>query len=185
MRIHEIINEDADQPKHNESFWRWFGNSKVVDEDGNPLVVYHGTSVNFDAFDNSKTGSNDRGLWGRGHYLSAVIRNANSYALRNEEGARIIPAYVSIQNPFILRTGRDLVTRLPDGTNTRDLIGPNLDGSKIKDIALNGGHDGIIQIKPDGLIGDLVVFNPHQIKSIFNQGTWDSSVNDIGESIKQ
>ena len=33
------------------NFWNWFGDSKVVDEDGRPLVVYHGTpSGNFDAF---------------------------------------------------------------------------------------------------------------------------------------
>src|SRR5690606_29107474 len=25
------------------NFWRWFGDSKVVDEQGRPLVVYHGT----------------------------------------------------------------------------------------------------------------------------------------------
>jgi hypothetical protein len=26
------------------AFWKWFGDSKVVDENGRPLVVYHGTS---------------------------------------------------------------------------------------------------------------------------------------------
>ena len=26
-----------------ENFWRWFGDSKVVDDDGKPLVVYHYT----------------------------------------------------------------------------------------------------------------------------------------------
>ena len=175
MRMHEIIDliEEVQLPKLNKSFWRWFGNSKVVDKDGKPLVVYHGTGVDFDAFE--KTGINDRGLWGRGHYFSAVSRSASSYALRNDVGARIIPVYVSIKKPLILRTGRDLVIRLPDGTNTRDLVGPNLDGSKIKDIAINGGHDGVIQFKPDDLIGDLVAFNPTQIKSVFNRGTWDGN----------
>src|SRR3546814_7013631 len=32
-------------------FKRWFGNSKVVDADGQPLRVYHGTDQSFDAFD--------------------------------------------------------------------------------------------------------------------------------------
>ena len=31
-------------------FKRWFGVSKVVDEDGNPLVVYHGTKKDFSSF---------------------------------------------------------------------------------------------------------------------------------------
>lgn len=36
-----------------ENFAKWFGDSKVVDADGNPLVVYHGTSESFDQFDTS------------------------------------------------------------------------------------------------------------------------------------
>lgn len=157
-------------------FREWFDDSRVVDESGAPLVVYHGTVADFDAFDNSKTGANDRGLWGRGHYFSASIENANSYAMRQGDGARIIPAYVSIENPLVLTTGSDLVTRLPDGRDYKDLVGPNLDGTKIKDIALSGGHDGVIQIRPNGLIGDLVAYNPKQIKSaIGNRGTFDSN----------
>lgn len=32
------------------NFWRWFSDSKVVDEQGRPLVVYHQTSEKFDTF---------------------------------------------------------------------------------------------------------------------------------------
>ncbi|MBK8117395.1 MAG: hypothetical protein IPK44_24215 [Candidatus Accumulibacter sp.] len=32
-------------------FWEWFGDSRVVDEQGRPLVVYHGTSSDFSVFD--------------------------------------------------------------------------------------------------------------------------------------
>jgi GNAT superfamily N-acetyltransferase len=148
-------------------FRRWFGQSKVVDADGNPLVVYHGTAADFESFDNSKTGRNDSGLWGRGHYFAASADSANSYALRQGDGARVIPAYVSIENPLVLKTGDDLVTRLPDGTNSRELVGPNLDGSKIKALAVAGGHDGVIQIRPNGLIGDVVAYSPEQIRSAF------------------
>ena len=156
------------------AFWRWFGDSKVVDEQGRPLVVYHGTSARFEAFDNAKTGANDRGLWGRGHYFSALAEGPSSYALRQGDGARIIPVYLSVQHPLVLRTGKDLVTRLPDGTNTRLLIGENLDGAKIKAMATGRGHDGVIQILTNGLIGDIVVFSPTQIKSaIGNRGAFD------------
>ena len=36
-----------------ENFARWFGDSKVVDKDGNPLRVFHGTTENFEEFDTS------------------------------------------------------------------------------------------------------------------------------------
>ncbi len=39
------------------AFYRWFGNSKVVDDQGRPLVVYHGTSADFNTFDTGKGGS--------------------------------------------------------------------------------------------------------------------------------
>jgi hypothetical protein len=162
------------------NFWRWFGDSKVVDADGRPLVVFHGTAKDFDAFDNSKTGANDGGLWGKGHYFALSTESANSYALRQGDGAKVIPAYVAIKQPLVLRTGGDLVTRLPDGTNARDLIGPNLNGWKIKAAALDAGSDGVIQIKRNGSIGDVVAYTPGQIKSTTgNNGAFSPENEDI------
>src|SRR5690606_38147343 len=51
-----LLSEDADQTETPE-FRRWFGDSKVVDADGKPLVVYHGTGRSFDAFDPSQRGA--------------------------------------------------------------------------------------------------------------------------------
>src|SRR5690606_35999940 len=39
-----------------QNFVRWFGDSKVVDEQGRPLVVYHGTTGDIRAFDPEKLG---------------------------------------------------------------------------------------------------------------------------------
>lgn len=40
------------------NFWNWFGDSKVVDKDGRPLVVYHGTRQGgFSQFDKSFVGT--------------------------------------------------------------------------------------------------------------------------------
>lgn len=179
------------QPIHHtdegiKNFHRWFGNSSTVDEHGRPLVVYHGTVADFQSFDNLKTGLNDRGLWGKGHYFSTNTENANSYALRQGDGAHVLPTYVSVKNPLILKTGKDLITRLPNGTNYRDLLGNNLDGSKIKSIAQAGNHDGVIQIKPDGKIGDLVAYDSSQIKSATgNIGTFShpSKITESRDSI--
>ena len=41
-------------------------------------------------------------------------------------------------------------------------------------------HDGVIQLKPDGSVGDLVAYDSHQIKSATgNQGTFNPSEPDI------
>ena len=172
----------ANNPESLRNFWNWFGNSKIVDEQGRPLVVYHGTGEDFTEFDDAKTGSNDRGLWGRGHYFTTVTTTANSYALRSDS-ARVLPVYVSIQHPLILTTGKDLVTRMPDGTSARELVGQNLDGSKIKAIAQSNSHDGVIQIRPNGLIGDLVAYSSRQVKSsIGNTGNYSTDNSIVNEA---
>lgn len=50
------------------NFRRWFGESKVVDEDGRPLVVYHGTTADFTSFDTAR--ANVESDWGSGIYFT-------------------------------------------------------------------------------------------------------------------
>ena len=131
------------------------------------MPLYHGTGADIKAFDPRMAGKNDRGLWGKGQYLTTTPNSASSYALRQGDGANVIPAFVAAKNPMKVTTGKDLITRMPDGTNTRDLIGNNLDGAKIKEIAQAGGHDSVFQDKLNGDIGDIVMFNPENIRSQF------------------
>lgn len=131
------------------------------------MPLYHGTGADFKAFDPRMAGKNDRGLWGKGQYFTTSPVSASSYALREGDGANIIPVYAAVKNPMRVTTGSDLITRMPDGTNTRTLIGDNLDGAKIKEIAEAAGHDGVFQVKPNGNIGDIVTFNPENIRSRF------------------
>lgn len=60
---------------YSKSFKEWFGDwqsedktnvSKVVDENSEPLLVWHGTTENFDAFSKSWRGATDPGDWGLG-----------------------------------------------------------------------------------------------------------------------
>jgi hypothetical protein len=50
--IYKIINEELDNFSHenqnnlNDNFWKWFGNSVVI-ENNTPIIVYHATKTNF------------------------------------------------------------------------------------------------------------------------------------------
>ena len=90
-------------------FFDWFGNwtdpeatnvSKVVDENGEPLVVYHGTQGDFDVFDYKYFGQTDSGDKGRGFYFAYESRVSEQY------GPLILPVFLSIKKPFI-HTGFD------------------------------------------------------------------------------
>jgi GNAT superfamily N-acetyltransferase/2'-5' RNA ligase len=51
------------------NFKKWFGSSKVVDEDGEPMKVYHGTTHEVETFDIDKT--NEENYYGKGFYFSS------------------------------------------------------------------------------------------------------------------
>ena len=82
------------------AFKEWFGDwennpseaSKVVDENGEPLVVYHGTSsAPFNIFDKNRIGS--RNLFGthkEGFYFTDLKENAKSVAIKMNRGDLII-----------------------------------------------------------------------------------------------
>ena len=74
-------------------FKRWFGDSKVVDAEGKPLVVYHGTTADFSVFDAAKI---KRDAGGSGFYFT-TDREQRGYA--EGDDANVMPVYLSIQNP--------------------------------------------------------------------------------------
>lgn len=73
-------------------FKSWFGNSKVVDANGDPLVVYHGTSADFNEFDYGKIGTQGRAE-GAGFYFTNNQSVAKGYGSTME-------VYLSIEKPL-------------------------------------------------------------------------------------
>jgi len=90
------------------NFWRWFADSKVVDDKGRPLVVYHGTGSDFTEFKVTGTGAatGNTGLYGEGAYFSQSAEYAGKYAVNlgfgDVKNPNIIPAYLSMQNPAFM-----------------------------------------------------------------------------------
>lgn len=96
------------------AFKRWFGDSKVVDADGKPLVVYHGTAQDFSSFRDEAQGDNfadyDGAFPRDGFWFTSNPSNAFWYAnvsangLEGERaggGQRTVPVYLSIKNPYV------------------------------------------------------------------------------------
>jgi hypothetical protein len=173
------------------AFKQWFGDSKVVDKKGDPLVVYHGTDKTFDAFNLRKRGSRV-GFQDDGFYFSDSPGTATTYATMDvysgalgkkkdayleptdffkrflsrlglvESAPQVVPAFLSIKNPY-KTTG----ARMP---GRRELI--------------KQGYDGIQYTQYDGTT-HWVAFEPTQIKSsIGNIGTFDPENPDIRYSLR-
>jgi hypothetical protein len=145
------------------AFKAWFGDSKVVDADGKPLVVYHGTAADFEAFD--LVFSKD-GVQGKGFYFTTRKPLAEDYAYganRDQEG-RLIEAYVSLKNPVIKRPGVPLSSE---------------EIAAIRSDFAEGGYDGFIEYLPSGGINTVIATGSTQIKSVNNRGTFDPNDNRI------
>ena len=84
-----------------EAFKKWFGSSKVVDENGKPLVVYHGSPESFKEFDHSKIGRIGTSE-GKGFYFTPERSRAHGYVDRGDGGknGKVYEVYLSIQKPM-------------------------------------------------------------------------------------
>ena len=148
-------------------FKAWFKDSKVVDEQGNPLIVYHGTSEDFHTFDATKQSG---GHLGDGFYFSPLPKTANRFArlkaglYTGMEGANVRPVYLSLKNPKVFEDRGELLKHI-SYEQTRPTV---LDTELLK----SQGYDGVILKKNGSMLeGEISVFEPTQIKSQFNPRT--------------
>ena len=164
-------------PLDNPAFAQWFGKSKVVDESGQPLVVYHGSGADIPQFDTARGGQatgNVTAPWGA--YFTPSPGEASRYATDfHAAGQNITPVHLAIENPHeMTRSEWDkhamMVFR---GQMTQDEAMQAAADFKAK--LQDAGHDGIV-IKGRGFNNEYVAFSPEQIKSaIGNRGTFDPS----------
>lgn len=178
-------------------FKQWFGDSKIVDESGNPLVVYHGTAKSFDAFEPDAIGSNidqehQSGAWGKGWYFTESPSVAEGYAMSAslaDDGVNVMPVYLRIQNPLVLDFTAPFETWPDDATKYRGMTGIGQDTQEATEWAKQHGYDGVVlkETSHDGrvILGEIVAFDPTQIKSATgNRGTYDPKSPKINESVQ-
>lgn len=160
----------------NDSFWKWFGNSKVVDKNGIPLKVYHGTNNDFDIFDKSKIGKNHWESKGddncEGGFFFTDIKN------KAFKKSYIKEVYLKIENPYLIEL-EDKYGYEVDYYHATDKIDNN--PSVYFQTAHDNGNDGIIIKTPRGSL--YVVFEPYQIKSAeLNNGNFSNNSSNINEN---
>ena len=140
----EVEEIDVAPAPDTEEFAQWFGDSPVVDEAGQPLVVRHTTSAPpFEAFDPSRIGEGTPAA-------GTNIPPGFHFSTRQDQayGENTIEAYVSLQNPKIV---------------TPDELTQGMASE-----ALAAGHDGFIISWGDGS-QQVIATKPNQIKAITNE----------------
>lgn len=183
----EIIND------FNAKVKEYFDNvSKIVDENGEPLVVYHGTErpVAFSVFKGGKSG-----YLGPGIYFTPELRIAHQYrGFHDPENGTLYSCFVNMRKPLRISYAEkpakvilDMVSetayesRAAVQANESKMLRKG-DLTKVK----RKGYDGIVWM-PKGAYdansftsGEMLLFDSTQIKSATdNRGTFDGSNGDI------
>ena len=209
------LTEDQWLSVRTEAFKSWFGDwehdpehaSKVVDENGEPLVVYHGSPHVFTVFDVERSGENfnrsreDGGLL----FFSSLPETAED-VLHDLEGrfpgtglesARLYACFMRLRRPFMLNLG-DASQRPFSGEGVPE----NVKGSPMawylfphelrrgfdEGNAHGAGYDGVVLKGRNAYDGSPEVWgmatDSRQVKSaVDNRGTFDSDSPDITFSI--
>lgn len=179
------------------NFWRWFGDSKVVDEQGRPLVVYHGSTEDFDEFQIPNGGA----------YFAEDPQVSANYSVDDSGSYHAIGEfYLKADRPFIADAAgaSDVLDMIEsEYDNGTDYTDPD-DGEymPLRDWVRSGylfklGRDvqnevmesleaeGFDAVRyqdasvAEGAKISWVVFDPVQIKSSANQGQFDGGDQNI------
>ena len=76
----------------------YFKDSKVRDEDGNLMVVYHGTTEKFFTFKDMP--SRNGRVYGDGFYFTPDKKSAQAWTSNKENGGKVKTVYLNITNPY-------------------------------------------------------------------------------------
>lgn len=151
-----VYNSNGDRIAKSEealrAFYKWFGDSKVVDEQGRPLVVYHNTDKNISVFDREKarTTMDIQGMF--------FAPKSDPY---KEYGPIEYPVYLKIENPV------DYAEAYKDFDMSKEGA-----GIRQREKLQQQGYDGVI-LTEDGKPYEFIAFEPNQIKSTSNRGAFD------------
>ncbi len=165
----EVGNKSFQVVPETPEFKAWFGDSKVVDEQGKPLVVYRGSTERKVETINPRKAIEVRGA----AFFTDNADVAEQYRYEREYGeivgdrpGALSQTYLAMSNPLEVDMG--------------GAVGDAIVLGRLVNEAKAGGHDGLIlrniddTVDSSGQLGTTyAIFNSNQVKSIFNRGTWD------------
>lgn len=187
-------NQNNTQDNHGRTLTKeqqeYFKNSKVRDENGNLLTVYHGTNNDFTIFENDFIGknTNNEGIFGKGFYFTEKKSLADGYnrkdgKLAKDGSGKTMELYLDMKNPFYwnsIDTKEKMESFIEEmgipkyvlrwNNTLKNQMAPITDikaERKFSEILQKNGYDGVIY-KYDDNVGEYVVFNSNQIKNVDN-----------------
>lgn len=150
--------------------------SKVVDENGEPMVVYHGTQEEFNAFD--KDAVRERGDGVKGFFFAPAARRESVAGYYAQHGGSIMPVFLNLKRPLVRSTSENLEAKgIADGYD--GIISTAASDSENRYYDYEQKRVATERLNKGDIV-EIVAFEPSQIKSATdNVGTFDGSNPDI------
>jgi hypothetical protein len=161
------------------AFKKWFGDwekdpansSKVIDENGEPLVLYHGTTEDFSVFLG-------------GSYFTDDYMNADGYA----SGEIVLETFLNIKKPLVIKARGRKWDNLKNkyGNSTREIVS-SIDETKYDGVIFDRINDNWFDDENGEPQNVYFTINPNQIKladgtnTTFNSGSDDIRFEQGGE----
>lgn len=167
---------------HTPNFKEWFGDwegdpanaSKIVDANGEPLPVFHGTNV----MDINVFRPSTKGWLGPGIYFTPYKLYANDY-LRGKHGV-VMPVFMNMRNPLQVRTTNpimELLTRLYGDRaqavyNNRYKEIYNRELKDFQERAKSGQPISAVEADLDRIVKRYII-QPDELKQLLDHGKYD------------
>ena len=149
--------------------------SKIVDGNGEPLVVYHGSDAEFEVFDRTKGRS---GMDIQGMFFSPWDYESEGY------GKNVRAFFLNIKNPATGSKSYEVFSKYKS---------ENYAGIKARDELEHSGYDGVASGNMEDEDLEFIAFEPNQIKSatdnngafspddanIYHQSAWHGTPHDF------
>ena len=171
--------------QNSENFKKAFGNSKLVNPDGSPWILEHGSPKKFDTFDESKFQLGDAGYSGSGIYTVPPKGSANSYTISGRRfhtgdiEPTIYKLYGQGNNPITSEELIKLGANSPAGKEM-DLFNFHRKSAPLNeqlldyDVAIHNQNRGIARVRDLDDAWEVVFPTNKQLKSaIGNNGMFD------------
>ncbi|MBB4867189.1 hypothetical protein HNP46_006100 [Pseudomonas nitritireducens] len=124
-----------------------YGRSKACHADGRPLLLFHGTARDNEAWRPYRFEKELYGCYFTPH-LTGAAELALGDVYEDEDEPFVLACFVRMENPIIL-----------DGMRSQDVFPGDVEHWK------SLGYDGAVGVK-DGCIGEYIAFDPEQIEDV-------------------
>ncbi|AKL98075.1 peptidoglycan-associated lipoprotein Pal [Endomicrobium proavitum] len=144
-------------------FKKWFRDSKVVDKNGKPLLVYQLEKNNSSALNENQEGAaQDDQLYFTPRRAEADIYSDGS----DGNDGYIMPVFVNIKKPIIINSKES-----------------QINAEKILNSEEKNNYNGVIAYGKDGAIATVAAFKEAQVKSVENSGEFGEIAQTLAEPV--